>query len=152
MRSGDTPTSCVRRVVKIPRLAYPTSKQTSLAERPVVRSSSLALCGRRLQRNPRRDAGDYWARGQNSRGLSASPRAFWRPRFASAIFGYDARVSRVGAQERSKVMRKLILLLAMLVVVSSVATPAMAQDPKAERKAERKAARQAAKAEAKNQM
>ena len=49
-------------------------------------------------------------------------------------------------------MRKLILLLAMVVVVSSVATPAMAQDPKAERKAERKAARQAAKAEAKNQM
>ena len=45
----------------------------------------------------------------------------------------------------------MILLLAMVVVVTSVATPAMAQDPKAERKAERKAARQA-KAEAKNQM
>ena len=73
----------------------------------------------------------------------------------------------MGAQERSKVMRKLILLLAMLamvVVMTSVATPAMAQDPKAEKqaakaaKAERKAVRaqkQAAKAEkvgAKNQM
>jgi hypothetical protein len=52
MRPGDTTTSCVKRVVKVPRLAYPTSKQTSLAERPGVRSSSLALCGRGLQRNP----------------------------------------------------------------------------------------------------
>ena len=47
-------------------------------------------------------------------------------------------------------MRKLILLLAMLamvVVVTSVATPAMAQDPKAERKAARQAAKQAQKAQ-----
>lgn len=79
MRPGDTPTSCVKRVVKVPRLAYPTSKQTSLAERPGVRSSSLALCGRGLQRTPRRGAGDYWTRGRISRGLSASPRAFRRP-------------------------------------------------------------------------
>ena len=54
-------------------------------------------------------------------------------------------------------MRKLILLLAMLaivVVVTSVATPAMAQDPKAEKQAI-KAQKQAAKAQkagAKNQM
>lgn len=40
-------------------------------------------------------------------------------------------------------------MLTMIVVLASVAVPAMAQDPKAERKAERKAARQAAKAEAK---
>lgn len=77
-----------------------------------------------------------------------------RPQFS----GMMARVTRRGSQERSKAMRKLILLLAMLamvVVVTSVTAPAMAQDPKAERKAERKAARQAAKAEkagAKNQM
>ena len=46
-------------------------------------------------------------------------------------------------------MRKLILLLAMLamvVVVTSVAAPAMAQDPKAEKQAA-KAEKQAAKAE-----
>ena len=61
-------------------------------------------------------------------------------------------------------MRKLILLLAMLamvVVVTSVATPAMAQDPKAEKQAAKaekqaiKAQKQAAKAQkagAKNQM
>ena len=55
-------------------------------------------------------------------------------------------------------MRKLILLLAMLamvVVVTSVAAPAMAQDPKAEKQAA-KAEKQAAKAEkqagAKDQM
>jgi hypothetical protein len=55
-------------------------------------------------------------------------------------------------------MRKLILLLAMLamvVVVTSVAAPAMAQDPKAERKAARQAAKaekQAAKAQKAGQL
>jgi uncharacterized surface anchored protein len=58
-------------------------------------------------------------------------------------------VARTGSQERSKAMRKLMLLLAMLamvVVVTSVAAPAMAQDPKAEKQAA-KAEKQAAKAE-----
>ncbi len=70
-----------------------------------------------------------------------------RPQFS----GMMARVTRRGSQERSKAMRKLILLLAMLamvVVVTSVAAPAMAQDPQAEKKAaktgaEKKAAKAA---------
>ena len=55
-------------------------------------------------------------------------------------------------------MRKLILLLAMLamvVVVTSVAAPAMAQDPKAEKqaaKAEKQAAKVQKQAGAKDQM